>query len=471
MTSEAPACEAVGVSLLLGEVLSDELRAHAEQCKKCRSAAELSRGLHGALGAGAKWTKGDVVLDQYEILEEIGRGGQAAVYKARDQETGLVVALKAVVNDKSAVEEVRLAVGINHPNVCRIHYTKAAGPFRIIVMEYVRGGSLHERLQREPILADEALRLFRRICEGVRAAHARDVLHLDLKPGNVLLRDSEEPVVCDFGLATISGAAPKGGTEGYMAPEQMRGDRVGPRTDVFALGVILEKLVPEPPAAIKRLIEAACTPNPDERIPTVSDLLARLERSQRRAPPRSWILVAVATLAAGGGLASVAASRRSNDADPTDNPERGKPGTAPAPVRGSRGDLEDAAPSQPSIVTRQAVEGDASAEGAAPAATVSRPSSRPLRAAAPAKANVPAASALPTAASAAGAVDHKPCCDALQELAKKYAQPNVLNVAGAVCNFAKVGYQADVKGMVDNNLSCRGIPQPCEPVPVPAACK
>jgi serine/threonine protein kinase len=135
-------CDAVQSCLMLGEPLSDEFAAHLKGCSECRSATGLSKALHGTLGKGPDWTPGERVLDQYELLEEIGRGGQGAVFKARDLETGLIVALKVVPLGEHAVDEVLHAAGITHSNVCRINYTKACEPFRVIVMEYIRGPSL-----------------------------------------------------------------------------------------------------------------------------------------------------------------------------------------------------------------------------------------------------------------------------------------------------------------------------------------
>lgn len=469
MNSEASPCEAVGVCLLLGEMLSDELRRHAEQCTNCRSAAEFSRGLHGALGAGAKWAKGDVVLEQYEILEELGRGGQGAVYKARDQESGYIFALKVVALTPEAVEEFRNGSIIAHPNVCRINHTKSAGPFRVTVMEYVRGGSLHERLLRGPIPTDEALRIFRGICEGVGAAHARDVLHLDLKPGNVLLRDGIEPVVCDFGLATTSGAAPRGGTAGYMAPEQVRGDRLGPCTDVYALGVILRRLVPTPSRALGRLIDEACADDPARRLPTVSALLAGLDRSERRRAPPALIVVAslvVVGVAVGLSWASRDASPIAASSAPSSAPSRGLAVTTEnslmrAPMSASSTPINEAG------VTPEA---RASAVSRPEAGTQPDGGERrvaPVEQGAPSTSSAIAAPASPPSAS----TQTKACCDALAELTKKYPQPNVLNAASACSSLSRAGYGANVASIVENNLSCRGLPQPCDPIPVPAQCR
>lgn len=274
-------CEDVQVRLMMGEPLPGELAAHLKGCSNCRKASELSSALHGAFTAGPDWSPGERVLDQYELLEQIGRGGQGAVFKARDLETGLIVALKVVALDEHSVDEVLHASGITHPNVCRTNHTKTCGLFRVIVMEFVRGPTLRERLAQGPIAEKQAIAVFRGICQGVRAAHERDVVHLDLKPGNVLLRDGFVPVVTDFGLASVTGSAPRGGTEGYMAPEQERGERLDQRTDVFALGVMLRELVPSPSPHLRAVIQQACAESVEQRPANVDELLRLVDEALR----------------------------------------------------------------------------------------------------------------------------------------------------------------------------------------------
>ena len=127
------------------------------------------------------------------------------------------------------------------------------------------------------------------------------VRHLDLKPGNVLLRDGLVPVVCDFGLAAVSGSAPRGGTDGYMAPEQVRGDRLDQRTDVYALGVMLGEVLPRPSPKLRAVIAHARAESADRRVANVGELLRLVDASQR-----DWLLfgvvVAVAGLALAGAL-------------------------------------------------------------------------------------------------------------------------------------------------------------------------
>jgi hypothetical protein len=265
----------------MGDSLPAELVAHRDSCPNCRQMRKLSQALHGPRKSVPGWNLGERVLDQYELLEQIGSGGQGAVFKARDLETGLIVALKVVPLGEHSVDEVKLASGITHPNVCRINYTKALKESRVIVMEFVRGPTLRERLAQGPMPERQAMAIFRGICEGVRAAHERDVLHLDLTPRNVLLRDGIVPVVCDFGYAAVSGSAARGGTQGYAAPEQERGELPDQRADVFALGAVLCELVPEPSRHLRDVIDRAGAESPELRPANVAELLRCVDEALR----------------------------------------------------------------------------------------------------------------------------------------------------------------------------------------------
>jgi len=346
---------------------------------------------------------------------------------------------------------VRLAINITHPNVCRINHTTSAAPFRIIVMEYVRGGTLRERLARGPIPAKEALGIFRGICEGVRAAHDRDVLHLDLKPGNVLLRDGVLPVVCDFGLATTSGSSARGGTEGYMAPEQVGAGRSDQRADVYALGRILSDLVPSPSRELRRLITQACAESPEARFATVAEVLAHLDR-----PPRRTVLVrtgAIMLAALGAVVAIIMWKGVPNDAKST--LLSAAPEKVETPLSAS---IESGAPGTRSPMPEE----DASSSvGDTPRGGNSAPRPTPRT----------GSLVLAPTPTAPAAVEMRACCGALEVLSKKHPRPNVMNVSSACTPLVAAGNGGTIKSMVENNLSCKGLPPPCEPVPVPAECK
>src|SRR5262249_23049651 len=156
---------------------------------------------------------------RYRLEKLVGAGGQGRVFRALDLETDDGVAVKiGRVGDEARTLEVGHARRIRHPNVCRVHHAERHRDLRIIVMEFVDGPSLAR-----PTLSRRArMRVFRGICAGVATAHAEGVLHLDLKPHNILLRGGE-PVITDFGLSRAQGAMPvlaDGGTPAYMAPEQ-----------------------------------------------------------------------------------------------------------------------------------------------------------------------------------------------------------------------------------------------------------
>jgi tRNA A-37 threonylcarbamoyl transferase component Bud32 len=200
----------------------------------------------------------------YEVLGQLGRGGMGVVYKARDVKLNRLVALK-VIRAGSHLDEGALArfrteaeaiARLRHENVVRIY---ALGEHRgqpYLVLEYVEGGSLDRLLRGRPLPARRAAALALKLARAVEHSHQYLIIHRDLKPANVLLTAEGEPKVTDFGLArdldasrmTQSGAVM--GTPGYMAPEQAAGDvkRIGPATDVYALGAILyEMLTGRPP--------------------------------------------------------------------------------------------------------------------------------------------------------------------------------------------------------------------------------
>jgi len=206
---------------------------------------------------------GDVVAGRFELGERIGEGGMGVVHAGVDRETGRDVAVKIVrltaEHDEARFDrEVSALARVTHPSVVRYiaHGMHGATPY--LVMDRLRGMTLAERLVREsmPLSMRESVDIVRSLAEGLAAVHAQGVTHRDLKPTNVFLVDgsSEHPRLLDFGLArltdtpTLTQAGALVGTPGYMAPEQVRGDRAGAAADVFALGAILHECVARRPA-------------------------------------------------------------------------------------------------------------------------------------------------------------------------------------------------------------------------------
>jgi serine/threonine protein kinase len=216
--------------------------------------AEAAPGAsHSALGSVRYF--GD-----YELLEEIARGGMGVVYKARQVSLNRIVAVKMILAGQlaSAAEvkrfrtEAEAAAQLQHPNIVAIHEVGEHAGQQYYSMDFVVGTSLAARLSNQPLPLVEAVRWMKTIAEAVHFAHQRGIVHRDLKPANVLLDEAGHPHVTDFGLAkrlehgegiTASGAML--GTPAYMSPEQAAGrqDLVGPTGDVFSLGVMLYEMI------------------------------------------------------------------------------------------------------------------------------------------------------------------------------------------------------------------------------------
>jgi hypothetical protein len=312
----ASTCERAQRAIVEGAV-ADEWRVHAESCPECGFFLKLSRSISSAwaittrggspLGEAlssvlaAACAAHEPLLGRWRLEAELGRGGQAEVYRATDLEVGEQVAVKLVrVTGNEGVREVALARRVAHAGVCRVFHTERFGELRLIVMELVEGPTMADA----PVPRGQALVWWRQVCEGVAAAHAAGVLHLDLKPSNVLLRAGTTPVVSDFGLARAAadGDAASGGTFAYMAPEQLRGEPVDARADVFGLGKIGRVLLGQRPGRrLARVLRRATEPERDARYRDAGELVRAIAD-----PPRA---LRIAMVAAAGilGLALVAA--------------------------------------------------------------------------------------------------------------------------------------------------------------------
>jgi tetratricopeptide (TPR) repeat protein len=201
----------------------------------------------------------------YEILQVLGHGGMGVVYKAREIALNRLVALKIVVAGVHASREQLLRfraeahaeARLQHPNIVQIHAVGEHEGFPYLSLEYLDGGSLAQKIARQPQPPGEAARLIQALARAMAFAHGHGIIHRDLKPANILLTSGAAPKIADFGLAKhledASGPTRTGsllGTPTYMAPEQAEGhgSHVGPGVDIWALGVILyEMLVGRPP--------------------------------------------------------------------------------------------------------------------------------------------------------------------------------------------------------------------------------
>jgi TolB-like protein/tetratricopeptide (TPR) repeat protein len=197
------------------------------------------------------------VIGRYSIVGLLGRGGMGTVYKARDSRLDREVALKFLSarfsGDSDAAErllaEARAAAALEHSNVCVIHEigeTQEGQPF--IAMALCDGETLKQRLARGAIAPDEAVSIATQVARALSAAHARNIVHRDIKPGNIMLGTDGTVKILDFGLAKSSDASVAAehstpGTVAYMSPEQVRGDSVDHRTDLWSLGVVLHEMI------------------------------------------------------------------------------------------------------------------------------------------------------------------------------------------------------------------------------------
>ena len=206
-------------------------------------------------------------LGDYELLEEVGRGGQGVVFRARQKSLNRTVALKVIslghwaskAHLKRFRREAEAAANLDHPNIVPIYEVGERDSSCYFSMRFVEGGQLDEVVRRTPMSIRKAAELIAKVAWTVHYAHEHGILHRDIKPGNILIDDTGEPHLTDFGLArlvetesTVTRTMEVMGTPSYMAPEQARGqnEQITPATDVYGLGAgFYQLLTGHPPFA------------------------------------------------------------------------------------------------------------------------------------------------------------------------------------------------------------------------------
>ncbi len=203
-------------------------------------------------------------ISHYKILEKLGEGGMGVVYKAHDTTLDRTVALKFLPahlasseQDKMRfIQEAKAASALNHPNICTIHAIEECDERLFIVMEYIDGQTLRDMpaaAQASPVSLNRKLDIGIQIADGLAAAHEKGIVHRDIKPENIMIRRDGIVLIMDFGLAKLRERSSKSGarltkegstvgTAGYMSPEQVQGQDVDHRSDIFSFGVLLYEL-------------------------------------------------------------------------------------------------------------------------------------------------------------------------------------------------------------------------------------
>jgi serine/threonine protein kinase len=267
------------------------------------------------------------MLGPYRIAGVIGEGGMGVVYRAKDTRLGRDVAVKVLTNvatsDQEQLQrfeqEARTAGMLNHPNLLTIYDVGHDGGGPYIVSELLQGETLRDRLARGPLPPRRAVDAALQVAQGLAAAHEKGIVHRDLKPENIFLTRDGRAKILDFGIAKLTGNSAEGafkgagtepgmvlGTVGYMSPEQVRGDPIDTRSDIFSFGVILYEMLaghvpfagdsptatmmkhlqePPPPileerrdlpASVARVVERALAKKPDERFQSAEEMAAAL---------------------------------------------------------------------------------------------------------------------------------------------------------------------------------------------------
>jgi tetratricopeptide (TPR) repeat protein/tRNA A-37 threonylcarbamoyl transferase component Bud32 len=262
-------------------------------------------------------------VSHYKILEQLGAGAMGVVYKAEDTRLERHVAIKFLPQHLSTdanakkrfIHEAKAASSLDHPNICTIHEINETNDGQLyIVMACYEGSTLRELLERKPLKIEEALDIFLQIASGLSKAHQKDIVHRDIKPGNIIVTEDGQVKIVDFGLAKLAGRTKLTKTDGtvgtaaYMSPEQARGETSDHRTDIWALGVVLYEMItgklpfyadheqaaiyrimneePAPlailvsnlPNELERIVDRTLAKDPKERYQTIGELVEDIKR-------------------------------------------------------------------------------------------------------------------------------------------------------------------------------------------------
>lgn len=244
------------------------------------------------------------VIGNYQIEERLGRGGMATVYRARQLNMHRDVAIKIMsaelASDPQFVarfeREAKVIASLEHPRIVPVHDFGHEGDLFYLVMRLIEGETLYDRMLAGPLPPQTAAKLIAQIAEALDYAHERGVVHRDLKPNNILLDDYDNVYMMDFGLAKLVAATSNLtetgmvlGTPAYMAPEQLLGNTVDGRADIYAFGVLLAEMVTgrhplaaddKPPHPFADIVARCMQPDPPARYASARELLAVLETAR-----------------------------------------------------------------------------------------------------------------------------------------------------------------------------------------------
>ena len=225
-----------------------------------------------------------VISDRYELGQRLGHGGMATVFLAHDRKLDREVAIKLLADNlagdddirKRFSREARLAARLEHPNVVQVFDVGDDDDRPYIVMEYVGGGTVADRLERRgrSLATNEAVQLLCQLCDGLGHAHSKKLVHRDIKPQNLLVREADGCLkITDFGIARaveettrLTRPGKVIGTDRYMAPEQLHDEKITPAADVYACGVVANEMLPEArPPELREIVERCTRLDPDDR--------------------------------------------------------------------------------------------------------------------------------------------------------------------------------------------------------------